>query len=349
MHGRLEVTARDLSRFAASPAAPSRARRASTADLDGAPSYGALTATIDAQATRLATAYPMLDRVTGGELRLTGAARSTAGGGFGFTDLVASGAHGSAKLNGDFGRDKVNLDASVDVPQASVLDPRVSGKAQVVATLTGVPDDLSATLKATLGDGRLLDRKTSGLTLEAQASPHHRAARGEGVGLGRHRRPQACKPRPMSRRPPTADGAPTISRSRLASARLAGEFAVGADQLATGELSFSATNLDDLSPLVLTRMSGALQAKVSASAADGRQAVAIAASSEQMAFGANTVRRPQGRPKVGDFGARGASPVSPGSLALKSAGKPSPTSSWPRRAKAIPAISTSAAPCAASR
>ena len=82
----------------------------------------------------------MLDRVTGGDLRLTGAARTTTDGGFGFTDLAASGAHGSARLNGDFGRDKVNIDANVDVPQASVLDPRVSGKAQIVATLTGVPD-----------------------------------------------------------------------------------------------------------------------------------------------------------------------------------------------------------------
>ena len=48
-----------------------------TADLDGAPRYGALSATIDAHATHLATAYPMLDRVTGGDLRVTGAARIT--------------------------------------------------------------------------------------------------------------------------------------------------------------------------------------------------------------------------------------------------------------------------------
>ena len=97
----------------------------------------------------------------------------------------------------------------------------------------------------------------------------------------------SCKARPISPRPPMAAGAPTISRSISPRRRLAGNVAIGADQLATGDLSFSATNLDDLSPLMLTRMSGALQAKVSASAADGRQAVAIVASSEKMAFGAN--------------------------------------------------------------
>ena len=219
----------------------------------------------------------MLDRVTGGDLRLTGGVRTTSGGGFGFTDLAASGAHGSARLNGDFGRDTVNIDANVDVPQASVLDPRVSGKAEIVATLTGVPTDLNAAVKATLGAGRLLDRKTSGLTLEAQAThltgqiEANASASGDIDGHPLQGSAHVLK---------TADGgwrADNLALS-LASAKLAGNVAIGADHLATGEVSFSAANLDDLSPLVLTRMSGALEAKVSASAADGRQAVAIVAS-----------------------------------------------------------------------
>ena len=131
-----------MSRFAPLAGGTLKGEARVTADLDGAPSYGALTATLDAQATRLATAYPMLDRVIVGELRLTGALRSTPGGGFGFADLLASGAHGSAKLNGDFGLDKADLNARIDVPQANVLDPRVSGRAQAVGTLTGPLDDL---------------------------------------------------------------------------------------------------------------------------------------------------------------------------------------------------------------
>ena len=157
VRGRLEVTAHDLSRFAPFAGGALKGEARLAADLDGAPRYGALAATIDAYATHLATSYPMLDHVTGGDLRLTGATRTTSSGGFGFTDLLASGAHGSARLNGDFDRDKVDLNASVDVPQASVLDSRVSGKAQIVATLTGNPDDLDAALTATLGAGRLLD------------------------------------------------------------------------------------------------------------------------------------------------------------------------------------------------
>ena len=72
-------------------------------------------------------------------LKLTGVVRSIPGGGFGFSDLVATGAHGTARLNGEFGRDKVDLIAIVDVPQAQVLDPRIAGKAEIVTALTGAP------------------------------------------------------------------------------------------------------------------------------------------------------------------------------------------------------------------
>ena len=309
VHGRLEVTARSLGRFAALAGGALKGEARLTADLDGAPRYGALTATVDAHATNLTTAFPMIDRVTGGDLRLTGAARATPGGGFGFTDLMASGAHGSARLNGDFGRDKVDLNAAIDVPQASVLDPRVSGKAEIAATLTGVPDDLNAALKATLGEGRLLDRKTSGVTLDAQAThitgqiEANASASGDIDGHQLQGSAHVLK---------TADGGWRVDNLALslASAKLAGNVAIGSDQLANGELSFSAANLDDLSPLVLTRMSGALQAKVSASAAGGRQAVALVASSDRMTFGANRLEGLKVDLNIGDlWGARSVSGV----------------------------------------
>ncbi len=172
------------------------------------------------------------------------------------------------------------------MPQASVLDSRVSGKAQIVAALTGAPDDLNAVVKATLSAGRLLDRKTSGLTLEAQAAhitgqiEANASASGDIDGNPLQGSARVLK---------TADGGWRFDNLALslASAKLAGNVTIGSDQLANGELTFGAGNLDDLSPLVLTRMSGALQAKVSASAAGGRQAVAIVASSDRMTFGAN--------------------------------------------------------------
>ena len=219
-------------------------------------------------------------------LKLTGVVRSIPGGGFGFSDLVATGAHGTARLNGEFGRDKVDLNAIVDVPQAQVLDPRIAGKAEIVTALTGAPDDLNATLKATLSEGRLLDRKTSGVTLEANAVHLTGLVEAKASLSGDvDGRPLQGSAHVAKR----ADGgwvADNLGLS-LASARLAGDLMIGADRLANGELTFSATNLEDLSPLVLTKMSGGLQAKLSASSAEGRQSVSIAANSDKMSVGGN--------------------------------------------------------------
>ena len=236
----------------------------------------------------------MLDRVTGGDLHLTGAARSTTGGGFGFSDLTASGAHGSAKLNGEFGREKVSLEASVDVPQASVLDPRVSGKAEIVAALTGTPEDLNAALKARLGEGRLLDRKTSGLSVEANAAHITGQVEATASASGDIDGHQLQGSAHVAKTPDGGWRADNLALS-LASARLDGNSRSAADQLADGDLNFSASNLDDLSPLVLMKMSGALQAKVSASAADGKQAVAIDRQQRPNERRRKQARGPQGR------------------------------------------------------
>ena len=284
VRGRLEVTARDLSRFGPLAGTALKGEAHLTADLDGAPRYGALNATLDAHATKLVTDYPLLDKVTGGDLRLTGAARTTPGGGFGFTDLVATGAHGSARLNGSYASDKVDIDARIDLPQVQVVDPRVIGRAAVVAALTGTPDDLGASLKATLGEGRLLDRKTSGLTLEAEASHLTGLLEAQASLSGDIDGHPLEGSAHVARR---ADGGWALDNLglSLASAHLDGAVTIGADQLADGTLNFSATNLDDLSPLVLTKLSGAVQAKVEAASAAGKQALSIAATSDQMSVG----------------------------------------------------------------
>ena len=286
VHGKANIVARDLSRFALLAGSALKGEARVAADLDGAPRYGALSATIDAHAMKLATNHPMLDRATGGTLDLTGAARLTPGGGFGFSDLLASGQHGTARLNGEYGRDKVELGARVEIPQTQILDPRVSGKAEIAGALSGTPSDLTAALKANLGEGRLLDRKTSGIALEALANhvtgliDANASLSGDVDGHALQGSMHVAK---------HDDGGWAIDNLglTLASARLAGALTIGVDSLATGDLSFSASNLDDLSPLVLTKLSGALEAKANASTAAGKQLLSVAANSDRMTIGAN--------------------------------------------------------------
>ena len=287
VHGKLDVAAHELSRFALIAGSSLKGEARIAADLDGAPRYGALAATVEAHATHLASGYPIVDRITGGDLSLTGGARSLPGGGFGFTNLLAIGKHGSARLDGAAARDKVNLNAIIDVPQAQFLDPRIVGKAQVVAGLTGALAQLDASLKATLGEGRLLDRSTSGLTLEARVSDITGLVDASASVHGDIDRQPLKGAAHLGRHAGGGWVADNLALS-LASVRLAGNLAIGADQLANGELDLSATNLDDLSPLVLTEMSGGLEAKLSASSADGRQEVAVVANSDRLSVGPNT-------------------------------------------------------------
>ena len=286
IHGKANIVARDLSRFALLAGGALKGEARIAVDLDGAPRYGALSATVDAHASKLATNYPMFDRATGGTLDLTGGVRLTPGGGFAFTDLLASGQHGSARLNGEYGRDKVELGARVEIPQVEILDPRVTGKGEIAGALSGTPSDLTAAVKANLGEGRLLDRKTTGVALEALANhvtgliDANASLAGDVDGHALQGSMHVAK---------HDDGGWAIDNLglSLASARLAGALTIGADSLATGDLSFSASNLDDLSPLVLTKLTGALVAKANASVADGKQALSVAANSDRMTIGAN--------------------------------------------------------------
>ena len=300
IHGKANIVARDLSRFALLAGGTLKGEARIALDLDGAPRYGALSATIDAHAAKLATNFPMFDRATGGTLDLTGAARLTPGGGFGFSDLLASGQHASARLNGEYGRDKVDLGARIEIPETKVLDPRVSGKAEIAAALSGTPSDLTAALKANLGEGKLLDRKTSGVALEALANhvtgliDANASLSGDVDGHALQGSAHVAK---------HGDGGWAIDNLALslASARLAGGLAVGADSLATGSLSFGATNLDDLSPLVLTKLSGALEAKAIASVADGKQALSVTANSDRMTIDSNRLEGLKVDLKVADL------------------------------------------------
>ena len=304
IHGRLEVAARDLSQFALIAGRPLKGEAQIVADLDGSPRSGALAMNLEAHARRLETGFPVLDRVAGGELSLTGRGQSTPGGGFGFTDLRAVGGHGSARLDGVAARDKVDLTVRIDVPQAEFLDPRIAGKAEAVAALTGALAHLDASLEASLGEGRLLDRPTSGLTLEARVSDITGLIDATASARGEIDRQPLQASAHLARH---ADGgwvADNLALS-LASARLTGALKIGPDQLAEGALNFNAANLDDLSPLVLTRMSGDLQAKLTASAAGGRQEVAIVAGSDRMSVGPNTIEGLEINLTVGDvWGAR---------------------------------------------
>ena len=169
LHGRLAIEAPDLAAFAKLSGMRLGGALEAAADLDAAPAEGAFSAALDGRVDRFKTGIAAVDGFAGGALTLKGGVEKLAGGGYGFKDLRLVGAHGAARIDGTAGEDKAAVHAAIDIPEMKAIDPRVAGRAQVVADSSGALAHLDASVKASLKDGRLMDRPTPNLDISADA------------------------------------------------------------------------------------------------------------------------------------------------------------------------------------
>ena len=288
LHGKLSLNAPDLSHFAALASMALKGAAQVSADLDGAPRKGVVSVAFDARATNVATGIAAADGFSGGRLTLTGAAQTLPNGGFGFQNLVLTGAHGAMRLDGAASADHADVKATIEAPEAHVLDPRVSGKAQIAAALTGALGHLNATISASLRDGQLMGRPAPNVALQANAqdifgridaqATLNGAIDGKALNGAFH----AAK---------TADGGWTADRLELSlgSGHLNGDIALDADDYANGHLAFAAANLSDFSPLVLTELAGSIESNVTLAAPGQKQNASFVARSAKLGVGANQI------------------------------------------------------------
>ena len=287
LHGALTLHASDLSHFAEIASVSLKGAADVTADLDGAPNRGAVSAALDARVAHFATGVGPADGFAGGQLGLKGVAQTLPNGGFGFQNLTLAGAHGSARLDGVAIADHVDIKAQVEAPDAHDLDPRVSGKAQISAALTGKLSRLDAAIHAGLLEGRLLGRAAPEVALDADILDltglldAKLRLKGEIGGKALDSAIHAAK---------RADGGWRADQLALTlgSAALNGDLTLDAANFADGRLTFAAANLDDLSPLVLTPLAGAINAGVALTAANGRQDAHITARSPKLSVAGDT-------------------------------------------------------------
>ena len=286
LHGKLALQAPDLSRFAGLATIPLKGAADLAADLDGVPQAGVVTASLDAHATNFATGIAAADGFTGGRWALTGAAQSLPKGGFGFQNLVLTAAHGSARLDGAARSDHADVKAVIDAPEARFLDPRISGKAEIAASLTGALSHLDAALQASLHDGVLLGRQAPNITLHANAQDITGLLDAEAKLNGEiDAKPLDAVVHAAKR----VEGGWLADRLalNLGSAHLSGDLTLDANNLAAGRLALNAANLDDLSPLILTKLAGDVDSHIALDAPDGRQNASVVAHSAKLGFGAN--------------------------------------------------------------
>lgn len=288
LQGRLTARAPDLSRFAGVAATPLRGALALDANLSGVPDTGRIDAMLDGQATRFATGMAAVDGLAGGRLDLTGRVSKLPNGGFGFGDLVLKGQYATARLNGDATTQRAAIDANISLPDLHRADARLSGQAEATARVTGTLDRPDADVNLDVTNARALNRPVPNLNVRLTAA--------DILGLVDARATLAG----------TVDGkaangglhfAKLASGGwqlddvdlRVGSVALAGGANLSAGNLADGRLTLTAGNLDDLSPLVLTRLAGQMRADVMLSVANGGQNGALTASGRGVRIGENSL------------------------------------------------------------
>lgn len=279
--GKVNISAADLSRFAGIARHDLKGALIAALDIDASPKDGSGSASIDAHVEKASTGIAALDGFLGGVARLRGAMLRRADGGFGFKDLNLEGAHGAARIDGEAGTQAASIHAEIDAPSAKEIDARVSGHARLIADLTGELAHLDLAAQATLENGSLMGRPTPRLAIAAKARDLTGNIEGEASLDGVVDKSPATGGLRFAKR---TEGGWSLDdlALKIASATIEGHVVVADDMTSKGHAAIRASRLDDLSPLLLTKLGGAIDAALDLDSSEGRQSVAIKAKSASL-------------------------------------------------------------------
>jgi translocation and assembly module TamB len=273
--GRLQADLRRLDAFSTLADRRLRGSLAASVKLDGNPAQGAVRADIDARGSGLSLGQPALDRLLGGRLGVRGVAR-TLPDGYGFEDLRIAGAFVDGRIDGSATQAAANVNARLRLPDLAKAHSGLAGRAELAAQLSGslARPDLTATL--TTVEARALGRPLRDVRADAVLRDVTGLLDGNLTISG------AIGNEPLRgsvqlRR--SADLAWTLDPLDLhvGSASITGRANLDPANRAEGVIRIAAPDLDDLSPLVLTRLDGALDATLTLSRPAGHQDVHVQA------------------------------------------------------------------------
>ena len=276
--GTVEAALSDMAAFSGLAGRPLAGALAATAKLGGDPARKAVSADLDLRARDLALSEPALDRLLGEAPHLTGRL-ATVYDGYGFDAVRFEGAHVVGRLEGRATARLADLRADLDLKDLAALDPRLGGRATLSARLGGTLErpDLTAALDA--AEASALGRPVRALRADAVlkdalGNPDGTLRLSGSVGgkalAGDVHLAQGALAQGMLEQ---GGGDWVLDRLALSlgSANLSGQARLGAGGLAEGRLALRAGDLDDLSALALTRLSGSLEADLALSRPNGRQ------------------------------------------------------------------------------
>lgn len=287
LDGALAISAPDLARYAALAGLKLSGALVGDLKLTGAPATRKIDAALSLKGQKLATGLPVVDGLIGGSSAISGGL-ALDGEILRFDRLALDAANASVLVNGAVGgADQGKIEFSALAADLSKLGVDVAGRFEAKGAVTGTLARPDAQLTVTLSDLRSMGRDAPRFVLDAKAENLVEAPKGalsvNGVISGKPAEGGLSFAR-------DAAGVWTMSSDglRLGSVALSGAGAVTPELFADGRLDLKAEDLNDLSPLLLQKISGALQAGLKFSHDAGRQSFAAAVKGERLGarFGA---------------------------------------------------------------
>jgi translocation and assembly module TamB len=289
INGTLEANVPSLTPFSGIAERRLRGSASMTANLSGNPRRSDILAVIDARLRELSTGMPALDRLLGRTVTATGAVRRVPGG-FAFDNLRVEGAHLDARIDGRATQSTADLGLDVAIDELRHLDERISrGKATLAARLSGSLEKPNVQGTATLTGIRALGRSIPRIAIILDAKDVTGALNATLTLDGQVDEKPASGTLTIAKTP---GGGWLLDRLDIdiGSVGLTGNLRIGSDQLAQGEIALSGSDFDDLSPLLLTKLDGALDAVIRLSTRDGRQDAEVTAKGSRLSVADITVR-----------------------------------------------------------
>ncbi len=267
--GQLKALLPELARLSGLAGRPLGGTAEVTAKIDATPRSNTYSATLDGRADRLSTGEPTVDRLLAGALTLSGQIGAAAG------DVTVSGfrvagRHASFTADGAVRVERSDLRLQLALPDLKRADPRLSGRGDLTATITGPQDRLNAQAQLTIANATALGRPIPRLSVAADIRDLQGALQTDATLDGEIEGKPAKGRVQLARLPGDGWNLSTLDLT-IGSVRLNGAVTLDAAGLAAGSLKLAARNLDDLSPLALTKLGGQLDAEITLATPEGRQ------------------------------------------------------------------------------
>lgn len=281
IQGRLGIAAPDLAKFGDVAGLGLRGSAKLSAEVEGTPRANRFNVKLDGHATQFATGIAAVDGLFGGRLDVRGGVRLEPNGSVGFDGVRLSGAHAQGSIAGAATPERADVAVVLTIPTLARADDRLTGRAEIDAKLTGTLEHPGATARIAISDATALGRPVPRLALEATAKNIRSALDAHVTLEGEIDRKPARGDLHVRRQ---AGGGTTIEGAdiTIGSVDLRGSLTLDRQNVAIGQATVKARDLDDLSPLVLKKLSGALEADVSLTAVNGGQNVQLTAAGQRI-------------------------------------------------------------------